>query len=71
MFNLTTALKALHLVGPLISKAPEFIALFEEATSALHPTDQAAAKSALHDLQVGNDAGHMALQDKLAKLAKQ
>ncbi|MFX8891538.1 hypothetical protein ABTN09_21280 [Acinetobacter baumannii] len=69
--NLTTALNALHLVGAAAARAPEFVALFNQAITALHPTDQATAKAALHDLQTGNDAGHQALQAKLAKLAGQ
>ncbi len=69
MNPLSIILAGLHAAGPILARAPEFIGLFNQAVSALHPTDQASAKAALADLQAGNDAGHLALQTKLAALA--
>ena len=68
--NLASALNALHLVGAAVARAPDFIALFNQATAALHPADQEHAKAALKELQDGNDAGHFALQAKLAAAAR-
>lgn len=67
--NLTTLLGVLPVVGPVIAKAPEFIALYHEAMAALHPADQQTAKDALADIQADNDAGHARLQEKLAAAA--
>ena len=67
---LTTLLSALPVVGPIIARAPEFIALFNQAAAALHPKDQATAQTALADIQADNDAGHARLQAKLAAAAR-
>jgi hypothetical protein len=70
MFNLSTILAALPVVGPIIAAAPEFKKLFDEAVATLHPRDQETAKAALADLMADNDAGHLRLQQKLADAAK-
>lgn len=70
MNPLSIILAGLHAAGPVLARAPEFINLFHLATAALHPHDQVEAQSALKALQDGNDAGHSALQAKLAELAK-
>lgn len=67
--NLLTLLNVLPVVGPIVAKAPEFIALYHEAMAALHPKDQATAKEALADIQADNDEGHARLQAKLAAAA--
>lgn len=67
--DLSKLLKVLEIVGPAIAKAPEFIALYNEAMAALNPADQAMAKQALADIQADNDAGHARLQAKLAEAA--
>lgn len=67
--NLLTLLGVLPIVGPVIAKAPEFVALFNEFTAALHPIDQTTAKAALADIQADNDAGHARLQAKLRDAA--
>ena len=67
--QLTTLLNVLPAVGPIIAKAPEFIALYNEAIAALDPADQATAKEALADIQADNDEGHARLQEKLAAAA--
>jgi hypothetical protein len=70
MFNLSTILGALPVVGPIIAAAPEFKKLFDEAVATLHPRDQETAKAALADLMADNDAGHARLQEKLAAAAR-
>lgn len=45
--NLSTLLKLLPVVGPVISATSEFRKLYEEAALLLHPTDQATLKDAL------------------------
>jgi len=67
--DLSTLLKVLPIIGPIVAKAPEFIALYNEAMAALHPADQATAKEALADIQADNDEGHARLQEKLAAAA--
>lgn len=68
--DLTTLLKVLPAVGPVVANLPEFVALFTEATKLLKPQDQTVAKAALADIQADNDAGHARLQAKLAQAAK-
>lgn len=68
--KLLTLLGVLPIVGPVIAKAPEFVALFKEFTDALHPIDQTTAKAALADIQADNDAGHARLQAKLRAAAQ-
>ncbi|WP_257554157.1 hypothetical protein [Sphingobium sp. CFD-2] len=68
--NISTLLNVLPVVGPVIAKAPEFVALYQAASAALNPPDQATAKKALADIQADNDEGHARLQDKLAAAAR-
>lgn len=68
--NLGTILRVLPVVGPVIARAGEFMALFDAAVDTLNPADQATAKAALADLQADNDEGHARLQAKLAAAAK-
>jgi hypothetical protein len=68
--DLTSLLKLLPVVGPVIANAGEFVNWFNQAAGALKPKDQATAKAALADIQADNDAGHQRLQDKLAEAAK-
>ena len=64
--------KLLPIVGQAVAKAPEFIALFQEASAnLLHPADQEQAQAALASIQAENDAGHDELQSKLALDAKE
>lgn len=67
--NITTVLNLLQIVGPIVARAPEFIALYEAAIAALNADDQAVAKEALTDIQADNDEGHARLQAKLAAAA--
>lgn len=64
--NVTTALNLLQIIGPIVARAPEFIALYEVAIATLNSNDQAVAKEALADIQADNDEGHARLQAKLA-----
>lgn len=68
--DLTKLLSVLPIVGPVIARAPEFVALFNAAKAALNPTDQATAQEALSDIQADNDDGHARLQAKLAAASK-
>ena len=68
--NITTLLNVLPVVGPIVARAPEFIALYEAAVAALSISDQAVAKEALADVQADNDEGHARLQAKLTAAAK-
>ncbi|MEV4934620.1 hypothetical protein [Sphingobium sp. LSP13-1-1.1] len=67
--NISTLLNVLPVVGPVVAKAPEFVALYQAAVTVLAPPDQATAKEALKDIQADNDAGHARLQAKLAAAA--
>ena len=68
--NITTALNLLPIVGSIVARAPEFIALYEAAIATLNANDQAVAKDALGDIQADNDEGHARLQAKLAAAAR-
>lgn len=68
--QISTLLNVLPVVGPVIAKAPEFVALYNAAVAALGQDDQTIAKEALSDLQADNDAGHARLQQKLAAAAR-
>ncbi|GEM_PF-1731600 len=68
--DLTKLLAVLPVIGPIASRAPEFIALFEAAVELLDPDDQATAKAALADIQADNDEGHARLQAKLSEANK-
>lgn len=67
--NITTALNLLQIIGPIVARAPEFIAMYEAAIAVLNADDQAVAKEALADIQADNDEGHVRLQAKLAAAA--
>ena len=68
--NISTLLNVLPVVGPVLAKAPEFVALYQAAASVLDDADQATAKDALKDIQADNDEGHARLQAKLAAAAQ-
>ena len=68
--NISTLLNVLPIVGPVIAKTPEFVALYLAAAAALNPPDQATAKEALNDIRADNDVGHARLQAKLAAAAE-
>lgn len=68
--NITTALNLLQIVGPIVARAPEFVALYEAAIAILNADDQVVAKEALADIQADNDEGHARLQAKLAAASR-
>lgn len=68
--NLALILKALDAVGPVVARIPEFVALYETASSLLGEDDQQEAKEALADIQADNDEGHARLQAKLAAASR-
>lgn len=68
--NITTALNLLQIVGPIVARVPEFIALYEAAIATLNADDQVVAKEALADIQVDNDEGHARLQAKLVAASR-
>lgn len=63
--NLTTLLNFLPVAGPVLAKAPEFLALFNEAKALLNPADQELAQAALEDLHQDNAEGFARLDAKL------
>jgi hypothetical protein len=66
MFKLPDILALLPVVGPLIGKLPEFVAVFDQIVGTFNEDDQAILKDAYEDLMAENDAGHARLQAKLA-----
>lgn len=68
--DLAKLLAVLPVIGPIASRAPEFVALFDVVVEMLNPDDQATAKAALADAQADNDEGHACLQEKLAAAAR-
>ena len=70
MFKLTDILGMLPVVGPVISKLPEFKKVFDGIVSTFGEKDQSVLKAAYADLMAENDAGHQRLQDKLREAAK-
>ena len=68
--NITTALNLLQIIGPIVARAPEFIALYEAAIATLNADDQVVAREALADMQADNDEGHARLQAKLAAASR-
>lgn len=63
--NLATLLGALPGIGSIVSAVPAVKKFVDEAITALHPHDQATAKSALADIMAQNDAAHAARQKTL------
>lgn len=70
MFDLTSILKLLPVVGPVAAALPEFKAVYDQIVSTFHEHDQGVLREAYADLIADNDVGHARLQDKLAAAAK-
>lgn len=70
MFDLTSILKMLPVIGPVVAAAPEFKAVFDQIVGTFGEDDQAVLQESYADLMAENDAGHKRLQDKLAAAAK-
>jgi hypothetical protein len=74
-FNLETliagAKKAVEIGGIALAKAPEFVAMYQEATRLIANTDdQEVAKAAYADLMAQNDEGFARLDAKLEAAKK-
>lgn len=69
MFNLSSILKLLPVVGPVVAALPEFKAVYDQIVSTFSTKDQAVLKDAYEDLMADNDEGHARLQAKLAEAA--
>ena len=65
MFNLTSILKLLPVVGPVVAALPEFKSVFDQIVGTFGEHDQATLKAAYADIMADNDEGHRRLQDKL------
>ena len=71
MFDITSILKLLPVVGPVVAALPEFRNVFDQIVGTFDDdADQTVLKEAYVDLMADNDAGHRRLQDKLAAAAK-
>lgn len=71
MFELTSILKLLPVVGPAVAALPAFRAVYDQIVATFGEKDQATLKAALADLMADNDAGHERLQAKLREAAGQ
>lgn len=69
MFDLSSILKLLLAVGPVVAALPEFKAVYDQIVGTFGDKDEAALKEAYADLIADNDEGHARLQAKLAKAA--
>lgn len=63
---LKSILELLPVVGPVVARLPQFVALVEQISSTLNENDQAELKAALAKAQEASDAAHEELQDRLA-----
>ncbi len=72
MFDISSILKLLPVVGPVVAAAPEFKKIYDQIVATFDDdADQDQLKEAYKDIIADNDAGHKRLQDKLAAAAKQ
>lgn len=70
MFDLTSVLKLLPAVGPVVAALPEFKRIYEQIVATFGERDQATLKDAYFDLMAENDEGHRRLQEKLEAAAR-
>lgn len=70
MFDLTSILKLLPVVGPVVAALPEFKNVYDQIVSTFDEDDQDLLKEAYQDVMQENDEGHLRLQRKLAEAAK-
>jgi hypothetical protein len=69
-FDLTSVLKLLPAVGPVVAALPEFKKVFDQIVGTFKTKDQAQLREAYEDLMADNDEGHARLQAKLAAAAQ-
>jgi hypothetical protein len=70
MFDFTSVLKFLPVVGPVVAALPEFKSIFDQIVGTFGAHDQTLLKEAYEDLIADNDEGHARLQAKLAAAAQ-
>lgn len=70
MFDLTSILKLLPAVGPVVAALPEFKKVYDQIVGTFKQDDQAVLREAYEDLVAENAEGHARLQAKLAEAAK-
>jgi hypothetical protein len=70
MIDLSSTLKLLTAVGPVVARLPEFAAIYKELVATFSTSDQARLNKAYADLVAENDQGHARLQDKLRPPSK-
>lgn len=70
MFDITSLLKLLPVVGPVVAAAPEFKAIYDQMVGTFNQRDQQVLREAYDDLVADNDEGHRRLQQKLAEAAR-
>lgn len=71
MFNITTILRLLPVVGEETAAGPEFKTIYEELSDLFGTADQAMLKEAYADMIAGDAAGRARLQAKLKAAAGQ
>jgi hypothetical protein len=70
MFDLSSILKLLPAVGPVVAALPEFKKVYDQIVGTFKEDDQAVLKDAYADLMAENDEGHARLQKKLDAASK-
>lgn len=69
MIDLSSVLKLLPAVGPVVARLPEFKVVYDQLVGTFAQKDQATLKEAYADLIADNDEGHARLQEKLRRAA--
>lgn len=67
MFTVAGILELLKLVGPVVAKAPAFVAVFNQIKDTFKEKDQATLQEAYRNLQEENTGGHERLQEMLRR----
>ncbi len=69
-FDLSSVLKLLPAVGPVVAALPEFKAIYDQIVGTFKQQDQVMLLEAYADLITDNDESHTRLQEKLAAASK-
>ena len=65
-FNVSSLLELLPVVGPIVARLPQFVAIYNQIVETFDDdSDQETLKAALVKAQQRNDDAHAALQDRL------
>lgn len=70
MIDLSSLLKLLPVVGPVVAAAPEFKKIYDQMVGTFNQRDQQVLRDAYDDLVADNDEGHRRLQQKLSEAAR-